>query len=303
MKRIFSVVLLVAVCMFLTAGIPPCRNGGGGGGSSAFLEEVLHSPTVTYPNLANSIRAYRSASNYTLGTPVTLIPASTFSKPYIIKSLSMYNPYKGGEYFVQVAIGGTVKGQFVFESASSGYYNKIDLRLFSCPVIQASDVVTVALGHSTGNASFYADFSANVIELDNTPGDTKLERHFTAVQKAYPWLATTKTHTIPASIWTWSTPTDIVPASTITNQFDVLALVFDQTGTWSPDAILKLDDGSTEIVRARSFHSDSSYHMVPMVYPMQTDHVTANSAVRFSGAHFHASTGTFNMWLYYHEHE
>lgn len=107
----------------------------------------------------------------------------------------------------------------------------------------------------------------------------RLDEHIHSVSKVYPTLADGVTVTTDASAWTLGTLTEIVPASTITDDFDIHAIdVENISANGVYEIVLYYGAGDTEAGRVRIVQG--SVTSATLNTPVQTPLIPANSRVR-----------------------
>lgn len=161
-----------------------------------------------------------------------------------------------------------------------------------------------------GAANMPADLDAvgtKIGETDDEHGDATLfggqelaDHHVHSAQMVYPTLADGVTLTTAAGDWALGTITQIVPASTITSEFDIHEVLVEDVNTQGKtyELILYYGSDDTECGRAR-FAASSNKGGVPVVSE-QTILIPANSRVRGRLAIEDGSGKTAKVSLRYH---
>jgi hypothetical protein len=162
---------------------------------------------------------------------------------------------------------------------------------------------SVPAADSTANVSM-RDVIGN--KTDTHDGDSlyagvkQLKEHAHKAQKVYPTLAGGVTLTTHATTWTLGTVTEIVPASTITSDFDIHEVIIEDANTQDKtyELVLYSGAGDTEVGRAR-FAVGSTKGGIPNA-TMQTPLIDANSRIRAALAIEDGSGKTATISLRYH---
>lgn len=131
----------------------------------------------------------------------------------------------------------------------------------------------------------------------------QLIEHIHASQKVYPTLADGVTLTTAAGDWGLGTITEIVPANTITKEFDIHEVLVEDVNTQDKtyELVLYYGDGDTECARVR-FAATSNKGGVPAQFAMTTI-IPANSRIRGQLAIQDGGSKTIKFSLRYHEYD
>ncbi len=131
----------------------------------------------------------------------------------------------------------------------------------------------------------------------------ELIEHVHTVQKVYPTLADGVTLTTAIGDWGLGTITEIVPANTITIEFDIHEVLVEDVNTQDKtyELVLYYGAGDTECVRVR-FAATSNKGGVPAQFAM-TPLIPANSRVRAQLAIEDGGSKTIKLSLRYHEYD
>jgi urease alpha subunit len=128
-----------------------------------------------------------------------------------------------------------------------------------------------------------------------------IDDHLHGASKVYPTLAdgVTITATNGAGTWTLGTVVEVVPASTITSDFDVHHVSIESLSANSVyELVLYAGAGDTEIGRVRI--TKNAAQDGTMNIPIQTPIVDANSRIRAAVATTNDNGETVDISLFYH---
>ncbi len=131
----------------------------------------------------------------------------------------------------------------------------------------------------------------------------ELIEHAHTVQEVYPTLADGVTLTTAAGDWALGTITEIVPANTITSEFDIHEVLVEDVNTQDKtyELILYYGDSDTECVRVR-FAATANKGGVPAQFAM-TPLIPANSRIRGQLAIEDGGGKTIKVSLRYHTYD
>ncbi len=131
----------------------------------------------------------------------------------------------------------------------------------------------------------------------------ELIEHIHTAQKVYPTLADGVTLTTAAGDWALGTITVIVPANTITSEFDIHEVLVEDVNTQDKtyELVLYYGGSDTECARVR-FASTSNKGGVPAQFAM-TPLIPANSRIRGQLAIEDGGGKTIKFSLRYHEYD
>ena len=131
----------------------------------------------------------------------------------------------------------------------------------------------------------------------------ELNEHVHTAQKVYPTLADGVTLTTAAGDWALGTITEIIPANTITAEFDIHEVLVEDVNTQDKTYELVLYYGGSDIecVRVR-FAATSNKGGVPAQFAM-TPLIPANSRVRAQLAIEDGGSKIAKISLRYHEYD
>jgi hypothetical protein len=129
----------------------------------------------------------------------------------------------------------------------------------------------------------------------------KADLHDHSVAHVYPTMANGVSVTKNASPWTLGSFAVIIPAGTITNEFDIHGVGFDSVpdnGTFEVVLYAGADGGEVEIGRTR--FTRTSPLTIELESPFQTPLVAANSQIKAKLAGSNSSASTVVMSVRYH---
>ena len=131
----------------------------------------------------------------------------------------------------------------------------------------------------------------------------ELIEHVHTAQKVYPTLADGVTLTTAAGDWALGTITEIIPANTITAEFDIHEVLVEDVNTQDKtyELVLYYGDSDTECVKVR-FAATSNKGGVPAQFAM-TPLIPANSRIRGQLAIEDGGGKTIKFSLRYHEYD
>lgn len=126
------------------------------------------------------------------------------------------------------------------------------------------------------------------------------EEHFHSVSKTYPTLASAVTVTGGAGAWALGSFAEIVPASTITKDFDIHFLNV-EAGSADDEYELVLYQSTTEIARVRFKVDTSVFGGALPAIPIQTPIIPKNSQIQAKVASSGGGADTVDISIHYHE--
>ncbi len=161
------------------------------------------------------------------------------------------------------------------------------------------------------------DLEGKIVKLEADVGDNddnhdgaslfgrlrELIEHVHTAQKVYPTLADGVTLTTAAGDWALGTITEIIPADTITTEFDIHKVLVEDVNTQDKtyELVLYYGAGDIECVRVR-FAATSNKGGVPAQFAM-TPLIPANSRIRGQLAIEDGASKTIKFSLRYHEYD
>lgn len=126
-----------------------------------------------------------------------------------------------------------------------------------------------------------------------------LEEHFHKEAKVYPTLAAGVTLTAAASSWVLGTTVEVIPASTITDDFDIhYVQIEDISANGTYEIVLYSGAGDTEVGRVRIVRSAVQSEVLAI--PIMTPIIAKNSRIRAAVASSGGASETVDISLFYH---
>lgn len=130
-----------------------------------------------------------------------------------------------------------------------------------------------------------------------------LEKHIHSAMKVYPTLADGVTITGAVAAWTLGTIVEIVPASTITDNFDIHWLIIEEVSANDRYEIVLYSGGAgseVEIGRQKTVRNTTAGNGVISI-PFQTEIIAANSRISAAIASKSGGSDTMDISIGYHE--